>query len=74
LKSGSPTPKEMTGSPSAFIAFAFAVIAKVKDGEIPLTLSAILFFIKHIPLVKIFIPIYFTFFFKIMQGNENIFG
>jgi hypothetical protein len=34
LKSGSPTPKEMTFSPASFIAFAFALMASVKEGEI----------------------------------------
>lgn len=33
LKSGSPAPKPMIDFPSAFIAFAFAVIARVRDGE-----------------------------------------
>ena len=33
LKSGSPAPKPMTDFPSAFIALAFAVIARVREGE-----------------------------------------
>jgi hypothetical protein len=45
LKSGSPTPKEITFSPACFIAFAFADIARVRDGEIAVILFAILFFI-----------------------------
>ena len=32
-KSGSPTPKLTTLSPAAFIAFAFALIASVCEGE-----------------------------------------
>jgi hypothetical protein len=62
LKSGSPTPKEMTGSPSAFIAFAFAVIARVKDGEMELTLSAILFLIKYTSRKNSYSYIFYNFF------------
>ena len=33
LKSGSPAPKPMTDFPSAFIALALAVMARVREGE-----------------------------------------
>jgi hypothetical protein len=39
LKSGSPAPNEMTSLPSAFIAFALAVIARVGDGFSKFVLS-----------------------------------
>ena len=48
LKSGSPAPKETTGSPAAFMAFAFAVIASVSDGAMADILEAILLFIRFI--------------------------
>jgi hypothetical protein len=46
LKSGSPTLKDTTLSPACFIAFAFAEIASVREGEIADILDATLFFIS----------------------------
>ena len=47
LKSGSPAPKPITSIPSAFSAFALAVIAKVVDGVNVFTRSANTFFTSH---------------------------
>lgn len=56
LKSGSPAPKEMTGSPAAFIAFALAVTASVREGEMAAILDAILLFIYLSPVNKKVFP------------------
>ena len=46
IQSGSPTPNDTTLSPAAFIAFAFADMARVSEGAMADILFAILFFIS----------------------------
>jgi hypothetical protein len=73
LKSGSPTPKDTTDSPASFIAFAFAEIASVSEGEIAEILFAVLCFMFFLRFVKFSNISILLLFFKESNYNHPLF-